>query len=283
MDDETQSELAAGQPRIAGRAHRRLSGADFTIWAIRVGVIGSFLLLWEVAAREQWISPIFIGQPTLIAGAFMDLLRGPVLTTDLPTTLIETAIGFVIGSTTGVVGGLIFARFQLLHEALRSLLTALNSLPRVALAPLFIIWFGLGIPSKVALAASLVFFIVLLSTIAALTQTDRDVTLLARSMGATEFQRLLKFVLPGAVPTLVAGLELGLVYSFLGAVVGEIIGGQHGLGVVLTFDANVFKTNEFFATLFLLAVVTTGLTSLVRVGERRILRWHYVEMRGARS
>jgi NitT/TauT family transport system permease protein len=134
--------------------------------------------------------------------------------------------------------------------------------------------------SKVALSVSLVVFIVLLNAVVALTEHDRDIAFLAKSLGATGRQRLVYFVLPAAIPVLVTGLQLGLVYSFLGVIAGELVGGSHGLGVQLAYQANIFATNKFFAILLLLAIVTSIVSACMTFVERRLFRWHYIEMRG---
>lgn len=251
------------------------------VWLIRLTLLVVVLGSWQLLAVTGVMDPTFVGEPSKIAVAFVRLFPTSVVTRDLPTTLSETVVGFLIGAVAGISAGFLLSRFKVVNQAVQPLLSAANSLPRVALAPLFIIWFGLGQPSKIALSVSLVFFILLSNTMAGLTSADRDLLLLARSLGATESQRLRRFVLPAAVPTLVAGLELGLVYSFLGAVTGEIIGGSHGLGVVLSYTANTFDTNKFFAVLLLLAIVTTVITAGLRLLGRRILRWHEIEMRGS--
>lgn len=256
---------------------------EVKVWSIRIGLLVIVLAGWQFVAAAKLLNPVFIGEPTKIAQAFGGMFRSDLITVDLFTTLEETLIGFAIGSVLGIAAGFVLARFETLNRAVQPLLSALNSLPRVALGPIFIIWFGLGVNSKIALSVSLVFFILVINTIAALTNADRDALFLARSLGASERTRLLRFVLPGAVPTLVAGLELGLIYSFLGAVTGEIIGGTHGLGVKLTYDANVFATNEFFAILLLLAIITTVLVQAIRFISGRLLRWHAIEMGSARE
>jgi len=268
--------------RATGRTPAWLRSGIGIIWMIRVGIVAVLVGAWQLTAM-RWVSPAFIGEPSAIALEFWKLFGTPVVTVDLPTTLLETFFGFIIGGALGLIGGAALARLDVIYTALQPLIAALNSLPRVALAPIFIIWFGVGMASKVALSVSLVGFIVLLSTVAALTESDRDIALLAKSLGANERQRLFKFVLPGAVPVLVSGLQLGVVYSFLGAVTGELIGGSHGLGVQLAYEANTFATNTFFAILLLLAIVTSLISALMTFVERRLLRWHHIEMRGMRG
>ena len=148
-------------------------------------------------------------------------------------------------------------------------MVAANSLPRVALAPLFVLWFGLGIAGKVALVVSLVFFVMLTTTLAGLTQPNRDHEYLARSLGASRRQHILYFVVPAAVPTIVAGLELSLTYSFLGAVAGEIVGGSNGIGVRLTVYANSFEIDKFLALLLLLVIVSTATVQIMRHFRRQ--------------
>lgn len=264
---------------IAGMT-TRVWGKHASLWIIRVAFIAFVVGVWQIASTEQWVNPAFVGKPTVIIVDFLQLFSSPVVLIDLPTTLAETFFGFAIGGLLGLLLGALFVRYDLLYTALQPILSALNSLPRIALAPVFIIWFGIGMASKVALSISLVVFIVLLNTVAALTERDRDIALLAKSLGATSRQRLMKFVLPGAVPMLVAGLQLGLVYSFLGAIAGELMGGSHGLGVQLAYEANTFHTNRFFAILLLLAIVTSLVSAAMTAIERRLLRWHHVEMKG---
>ena len=124
------------------------------------------------------------------------------------------------------------------------------------------------------LPGSVVFFIMALNTVAGLTMPDPDRELLARTLGASKRQRLFYFVIPGAVPTLMAGLELSLVYSFLAAVVGEFVGGSYGLGVRLQEFANNFQVDKFFAVIILLAIITTVMAQLLQMAGRRATRWY---------
>lgn len=249
------------------------------VWLIRIVVCGVIVGSWQFVADFRILNPAFIGSPSGIVAALFTL-PATTFSVDLLTTLSETVIAFVIGSCAGMVFGALLARSSSLDRALMPIFGALNSTPRIAFAPLFILWFGLGQPSKIALGVSLVFFVVAANTRAALTALDRDILLLSRALGASEFDRLARFVLPGAIPTLMVGLELGLAYSFLGTVAGEIMGGVHGLGVVLSYDANTFRTNGFFAILVILGIVTVVLLGAVRFLGRRATRWHSVEMRG---
>lgn len=263
-----------GKKPKSSRGHR---GA--IIWGTRSTVVVLLIVVWEVMVRVGWLNPLFTSSPSQI---WKSLMAGGwrTITTQLPTTLLEMIYGLVLGFAVGFIVGVLFSRVPILNDTFRPLYVAANSLPRIALAPLFIIWFGLGIDSKVALAFTLVVFIVLLNTIAGLDNVDRDLLQLARSMGVGRWRLLREFLLPSAIPMLAAALELSIVYSFLGVITGELVGGSKGLGVQMTEEATAFQTSDFFATLFVLAVVTTILTQAMHYGVRRMLRWHAIEMRG---
>jgi len=176
-----------------------------------------------------------------------------------------------------MLAAVVLFRSPAARRAVAPLVVAANSLPRVALAPLFVLWFGLGIAGKVALVVSLVFFVMLTTTLAGLTQPNRDHEYLARSLGASRRQHILYFVVPAAVPTIVAGLELSLTYSFLGAVAGEIVGGSNGIGVRLTIYANSFEIDKFLALLLLLVIVSTTTVQVMRHFSAKLTRWHAAE------
>jgi ABC-type nitrate/sulfonate/bicarbonate transport system permease component len=253
---------------------RFVTSRTAAIWAIRFVFVLCVVAVWQGLTTFELMNPVFIGTPAGTLREFVLQFNTGIVTTDLGYTIRETLIGFLFGSLAGLIAGALLAQNELVERAAAPLLTAANSLPRVTLAPLFIIWFGLGSTAKVALVISVIFFIMAINTIAGLTMPDPDRELLARTLGASKRQRLFYFVIPGAIPTLMAGLELSLVYSFLSAVVGEFVGGSHGLGVRLQEFANSFEINKFFAVIILLAIVTTAMAQLLQVAGRRATRWY---------
>lgn len=248
------------------------------VWTIRIGVIAVFVASWKLTGYLGILNPVFIGSPegTLVA-FFLQFSKPAVIGLDLGYTVAETLIGFVIGSVSGMLGAVILFRAPAARQAVAPLIIAANSLPRVALAPLFVLWFGLGISGKAALVVSLVFFVMLTTTLAGLTQPNRDYEHLARSLGSSRRQHILYFIVPAAVPTIVAGLELSLTYSFLGAVAGEIVGGSYGIGVRLTAFANAFEIDKFMALLLLLVIMSTATVQLMRHFTAKLTRWHATE------
>lgn len=266
--------LQVAAVRSAWRRRQRL------VWTLRIGVPLVFLLLWELAARQAVVDPLFTGQPSAIFHELRLQLVQQVTWQAAGMTVWETTAGFVIGATAGVVCGVVFYLLPIIRDALQPTVSALNSTPRIALAPLFVLWFGLGALSKIVLAVSLVFFVLLANTLAGLQSADRDHLLLGRSLGVSRTKALRLFVLPSALPSVFAGLQLGLVYSFLGVVAGEMLGGTTGLGARMAFYTGTFQTNAFFAALLVLLVVAIALSQVMYRLERRLLTWKRIEMAG---
>lgn len=273
----------AKDPAWADRAlaKRRAQRKELILsWLIRILFVVAVLGSWQVVAARGIINKAFIGEPSGIWFQFSGLFHTSVVTTDLETTLEETLIGYVIAVASGMILGYALTRSPLLYRTFRPLITAANSVPRIALVPVFIIWFGLGPASKVANIVAFVAVFVLINSLAAFSNADRDLLLLARTLGFTEHQRMRKFVLPSAVPVLASTLELALIYSFLGSITAEMLGGFNGLGVRLEADANDLNTNQYFAILLLIVIAVTVLVQVLHYARVRLLRWQEVEMRG---
>jgi NitT/TauT family transport system permease protein len=259
------------------------SGGRAAAWksplAIRIAIIVAILGAWQLSAAMAWVDPLFTSRPTDVAMALWALLPTSGLWSDVLYTLVEVALGYAIGVTLGVAVGVTLGSSKLLRDACQPVLNALNAVPRIALVPLFVAWFGLGIAPRVVMAVTVVVFVMVTSVVAAMAQPDRDSMLLARSLGASRRESLLKFQLPRAVPVIVSGLELSLIYAFLGVIAAEIVSGNKGLGSSMTEYANLFHADKFFAVLAVLTAICTLLTAVLRRVERRLLRWHEFEAR----
>lgn len=229
---------------------------------------------WEFASRAEWLNPTFFGRPS---GIFIYLYRGlfigKELWLDLSYTVAGTLISFFLGSFSAIIVGLIFATFPKLEKAAEPYFMVLNAMPRLALAPLFLLWFGLGIWSKVAVGTSLSFFIVLASTVAGIRGVSPDHVTLSRSLGASSYQLFFKVTLPSAVPVIASGLRLGLIFSMLGVIGSEIIAAEHGLGQVLAFLQSTFNMNGVMGVTLLLAFFGMILTLAMTKLERIFLKW----------
>nr|ART36368.1 C555 [uncultured bacterium] len=240
----------------------------------RVIVIVTVLGLWEFAAHTGLVDPALIGQPSGIAKSLADgLFQGGDLIKELGWTLASTLIAFVLGAAAAIAVGMLFVLLPTVETVLDPFLSALNSMPRIALAPMLIVWFGLGVGSKIAIGFSLVFFIVLQSTIAGGRNINADHVTLSRTLGLKPAALFWSVTMPSAVPVMFAGLRLGLVASLLGVVGGEIIASEHGLGQRVAYLANSFDMNGVWSVLVLLALVGMVLTWSLDKLEMHLLRW----------
>jgi NitT/TauT family transport system permease protein len=185
-------------------------------------------------------------------------------------------MGFIIGSVLGAALGVWLGVARSAARLLNPYLNALNALPKVALAPLFVLWFGLGIESKVALAAVLVLFLVFLNTFAGVREVDQDLIDTARLMRATRAQVIAKVIVPSALSWVFAGLKISVPYALIGAVLGEMIAANRGLGYLVQFSGSQFDAAGVFAVLFVIALLAVGLNFLVEIVQHRMERWRIV-------
>lgn len=244
------------------------------VWVARVAFLAVFFVFWEYVADAKWIDPILIGKPSGIARFLYDeVFVTQSLLKDFYWSMAGTVLAFVFGSVAGILVGMLFVTSPSTEAVFNPIFTALNAMPRIALAPLFIIWFGLGLGSKVAVGFSLTFFIVLTSTVAGGRGVNPDHVTLARTLGASESQIFRKFVLPSAVPVIFNGLRLGLVFALLGVIGSEILASENGLGQTLSVLAASFKTNGVFGIIFLLSMIGVGISWGMSALEDRLLRW----------
>ncbi len=239
----------------------------------RLIVVGGVLAVWQAVVALGLVDAFWISSPVLVAEELWNQLASGAWFADVLITVFEALIAFVISSVLGIVAGLLLARSPVWDDVLAPLVLALNSLPRVALAPLIILWFGIGITAKVVTAFTLVFFILLVNTLGGAKNVDNDILTIARLMGASKRDILWKVTLPSALPWIFAGLNLGLTYSLLGVIVAEILASNHGLGFVIQSSAATFNTAGVFAGLITLAVVAWLFSALMRLAEAHLLRW----------
>lgn len=240
----------------------------------RLIVLLVFLGAWEGLARTNAIPAAFIGQPS----KFLPFLAAQLWNGTIPRaavdTLSATLTAFAVGGILALATALALAVSPLLKALIDPYIDALNALPRVALVPLFIVWFGLGTLSKVVSGVSLMYFILLYNTIAGAQSVDPDHLQLARSLGLPQRQVFLRIVIPTAVPSIFVGLRLGLVYTLLGVVTAELIAGGKGLGSLISYYSNTFDANGVFAVLLVLIVVADVLSMIMTRIEQWLTRWN---------
>jgi NitT/TauT family transport system permease protein len=240
-------------------------------WRVVVGV--SLLTLWQVLVSLQVLDAFFVSRPSAIAQRVIDWTLSGSIWRHLATTLEESLLGLLIGSALGIALGFALGRSPFLARVLDPYITMLNAVPRVVLAPLFLLWFGLGIWSKVALAVSLVFFVMFFNTYQGVRDADRVLVDNVRMLGAAERQLVRHVLVPSALTWIFSSLHTSLGFAMVGAVVGEYLGSTRGLGYVISQAEGTFDTTGVFAGMTVLAVVVVILSAGVTRLERWLLRW----------
>lgn len=244
---------------------------------IFVVLIGSWELLTRVPSGHTIIDPFFWGQPSgiwdqIVTWVQQGTAQGPLLE-QIAVTLEEALLGFAIGSVLGVIFGVVLGRNRYLSDILGPYVKALNSIPRVALAPLFAVGLGLGMQSKVALAAVLVFFIVFFNAFQGVREVDRNLLANARILGASPSRVTISVILPSALTWIFASLHTSFSFALVGAVVGEYVGAIQGIGLLIQTAGANFNANGVFAAMVILAAIALISEALITVLERRLLRW----------
>lgn len=236
----------------------------------RLAIFLGFGLLWWIAIQMKWLDKFFVSSPDAIA-EFLFANFFQEIVPNWQSTLMATMVAFLLSGVAGVLAGLALYEFPRVKQLLDPFLTALNSMPRIALAPIFILWFGIEMTSKVALAFSLGFFIVLLSTYAGIRNVDPTLMRLSRSLGSSPWQQFTKIMLPWAIPSVFAGLKLALIYSFLGVVTSEMLASKVGLGQMIMYYSGLLRMEAVMAILFVMAVTAVLLTMLSDWVEAKLL------------
>ena len=250
-----------------------LGGGFMVVCQVALGVV--ILLLWQ-GASGRLVDNFFISNPIDVGKRLLDWIADGSLFIHIWATVYATVWGFIVGSVGGVVLGIWLGVSPFTSRLLNPYLNALNALPKVALAPLFVLWFGLGIESKVALAAVLVLFLVFLNTYAGVREVDQDLIDGARLMKATRTQVIFKVIIPSAMSWVFAGLKISVPYALIGAVLGEMIAANRGLGYLVQFSGSQFDSAGVFAVLIVIALLAVALNFLVEFVQHRVQQWRVV-------
>jgi len=241
--------------------------------AVQAFLVAGFLLLWEYASRTEMVDPRFFGRPSLVWEAFQEYIPSEVNKESLQATFAAVGLSFVVGSVLGTLAGLILGLSRWVDDVIGPFLVPLNSIPRIALAPMFIAWFGLTIQAKVVLAVTIVFFILAENARSAVRSVDADLMTMARVVGLKRASLLWKVVLPSAVPTMFAGLRLTFTYSLLGVIASEMIAATQGVGQQIVLYSSSYQINTVFAILIELVLIAIVINTVFRYAEGRLLRW----------
>ena len=273
----TASDADAASDRVrdnVAKAGSPMLGSGFmVICQVALGLM--LLLLWQ-GASGRLVDNFFISNPIDVGTRLAGWVGDGSLFVHLWATVYATVVGFFVGAVGGVVLGIWLGVSPFTSRLLSPYLNALNALPKVALAPLFVLWFGLGLKSKIALAAVLVLFLVFLNTYAGVREVDQDLIDGARLMKATRTQLIGKVIIPSAMSWVFAGLKISVPYALIGAVLGEMIAANRGLGYLVQFSGSQFNSAGVFAVLIVIALLAVALNFLVEIVQHRIQQWRVV-------
>jgi NitT/TauT family transport system permease protein len=260
-------------PSTAPTRRRRNIVPALQVLGLRLLFLAAVLAVWQGGVEVDWIDPFYVSEPTAVIGRLSELIFTQQLYTDLAFTLQNTLVGFAISAVAGIATACLFYRMPLLQKTVDPYILALYSTPRLALAPLFIIWFGIGPASKIALVVSLCYFVMLLNTYSGLVNVDKRLINQVRMMGGGDWFVFRKVSLPASIPWVLAGTRVGMGFALMGAVVGELIISEHGLGLRLSRASGLFDTTGVFAYLVVVAFLGMIIDQLLRIVEKSLAGW----------
>jgi NitT/TauT family transport system permease protein len=265
------------QPSPAAAARRRAWRRRLSVNATRLAVAVVIIGGWQLFTSWKIVDPFYVGQPSGIVKQLNDWVQHGTsqgsLWSQISTTLKEAVYGFVIGVAAGVVCGITLGRVRFLADVFSPYIKILNSIPRIVLGSIFTIIFGLGTSSKVILAVVLVFFAVFFNAFQGAREVDRNLMANARILGASRFQVTRQVVLPSSLSWIIASLHVSFGFALIGAIVGEFLGAQQGLGLLITQAQGTFNPDGVFAAMFIIAVIALVAEGLITLLEKRLLSW----------
>lgn len=258
-------------PRSAGRGRTLDSGVARV--GIPVLVLVAAIGLWEFVAQAEIVNPVTVPPASEVFAALVEIMQEGYFWSATWLTLQETLLGFLIGGTAGLLIGALTGTFKAFRVALWPFVVAFQNTPRVALAPIFLTWFGFGMSSKVVMAAVICFFPVVINTVAGLASVEDNARTLFRTYGASTSQTFFRLTLPTAAPVAFAGIKTALTLALLGAIVGEFVGASEGLGVLVNEFNFQLEVAKGFAVVLFLALIGLVLYGLIELVERRLITW----------
>jgi ABC-type nitrate/sulfonate/bicarbonate transport system permease component len=247
--------------------------------AFRLGAVVAFLVLWSVLAGLvvglQLFNPIFLPGPWLVVGSLVELSGKGQLWIHVRATLERVAVGFATGAGLGLALGLAAGHLRVVRDLVEPVVEMLRPIPPLAVLPLFIVWVGIGEPSKVGFITYATFFPVFLTTVTGVRQIDPVLLRAAQSLGARGLRLFVRVILPAALPDVLTGLRLGVALAFFVIVISEFIGAEHGLGYLINDGRNFFLVPQMLGAAVVLGLLGYAGNGLVRLLERRLTRWQH--------
>jgi NitT/TauT family transport system permease protein len=248
------------------------------IIAGRLAVAAVIVIFWQVASASGFINPVFYSSPSaivsLLAHQFTGQdVQGTGLWVQIGVTVEEVVIGYAIGAAAGILAGFVIGRSRLLTRALEPYILTVYAVPKISIAPLFVIVFGIGLTSKVAIVLIEAFFILFYNTFRGVLQINEQLVQVAQVMGASRRAVLLRVLLPASLPSVLAGLQLAVPFAVIGAVVGEYVSSSRGLGWLVLYAGSTLNAAQLFGAIVLLVIIVWLLTRVVGFCVHRMAPW----------
>jgi NitT/TauT family transport system permease protein len=266
----------AAQAAIARKA-RPLTRRRLLVHAAQLGTLIFIVGGWQLLTWWKVVDPFFFGQPSgIVAKLWFWIRHGTAygsLGSQVWVTMKEGLLGFAFGTLGGIVAGVLLGQVRFLSDVLSPYIKAANALPRIVLGSIFVVWLGLGTSSKVLLAAVLVFFVVFFNAFQGVREVDASLIANVRILGASRWQVIRNVVIPSALTWIIASLHVAFGFSIIGAIVGEFLGAQQGLGLIISTAQNNFDPDGVFAAMLLIAVIALTAEWLIGLLERSLLSW----------
>jgi NitT/TauT family transport system permease protein len=246
----------------------------------RILLVALIFGVWEFASGRLF-SAFWVSKPSLIAAYIWKWVVAGDFFYQMSFTFGAMLAGFAAGTVVGLAAGIVLSRTQFAADVLDPFLVAINGIPRVALAPLFVVWFGIDMLPKIVLVFTLVFFVIFYNTYAGIKSVERRYIDLAFVMGASERDLFAKVILPAAMPHVFLGIKLSIPYALIGAIIGEFVASSAGLGWKIQMETSLYNTTGTMAGLIVMMLIVVAMNSLLALAERRLLRWQPAARYGA--
>jgi NitT/TauT family transport system permease protein len=277
IDSQLPSMAASDEETIAAQARTRARRHRAAVWAARAALFVIIVGGWQLLTDLKIVDKFFWGQPSGIVTQLKDWIDSGTeygsLWLQIWITMKEALLGFLFGAAAGLVFGVLLGQIRFLAEVIGPYLKVVNAIPRIVLGTLFTVALGLGTSSKVLLAAVLVFFVVFFNAFQGVREVDRNLIANVRVLGASRLQVTRHVVLPSATTWIIASLHVAFGFAIIGAIVGELLGSQKGLGLVIATSQNNFNPNGVCAAMLIIALIALTAEGLIGLLERRLLAW----------
>lgn len=251
----------------------RIRRKDRFVAMMRYAILIAFIVLWELSALFGWTDPFISSSPSRLVNSIINLYHGGVLFRHIGVTLYETVVGFVLGTLLGTLAAILFWWSKTLSRIMDPYLVILNALPKIALGPILIVWFGAGTKSIIVMALLVSLIVTIMTVLSGFNEITDEKQFLMRTLGATKMQIFTMVVFPASIPTIINALKLSVGMSWVGVIVGEYLVSKEGLGYLIVYGGQVFKLDLVMASVVILSSLAALMYYVVAYLEKKLVLW----------